>query len=92
MAVDAGQSDMNNVNNDPTGRRVAELEAENARLRQVLELVKAERKELREKVYGPFPQDPQATEDEMIEFMKDRVPGDGMKFFAELGLLPPKSP
>jgi hypothetical protein len=78
---------MNDVNNDRTQQRLAELEAENARLRQSLESVKAERKELREKVYGPFPQDPQATEDEVIEFMKNRVPGEGMKFFAELGLL-----
>jgi hypothetical protein len=91
MASEGEQFEMNNVNNGPTEQRLAELEAENARLRQTLEMVKAERKELREKVYGLFSQDPQATEDEMTEFMKDRVPGDGMKFFAELGLLPTKS-
>ena len=82
---------MNHAPNDPIQQRLADLETENARLREALDRVKAERKELREKVYGLFSQDPQATEDEMAEFMKDRVPGDGMKFFAELGLLPTKS-
>ena len=82
---------MNHTTNDPIRQRVVDLEAENARLRQTLESVKAERKELREKVYGPFPQDPQATEEEMVEILKTRVPGDGMKFFADLGLLPPKA-
>jgi predicted nuclease with TOPRIM domain len=83
---------MNPSPNDPIQQRVAELEAENVRLRQALDLVKAERKELREKVYGPFPEGERTTEAEMAEIMKNRVPGDGMKFFAELGLLPPKAP
>jgi predicted nuclease with TOPRIM domain len=83
--------DMNQTSNDPIRQRVAELEAENARLRQALDRVKAERKELRDKVYGPFPDEERTTEEEMAEIMRNRVPGDGMKFFAELGLLPPKA-
>ena len=83
---------MNQSPSDPIQQRLAELEAENARLRQALELVKAERKELRDKVYGPYPEGERTTEAEMAEIMKNRVPGDGMKFFAELGLLPPKAP
>ncbi len=82
---------MNPTNPDPLHQRIAELEAENARLRKILEVVKTERKELQERVYGPFPEDRRVTEEEMIEFMKNRVPGEGMKFFAELGLLPPKT-
>jgi predicted nuclease with TOPRIM domain len=82
---------MNQSPNDPIRERVAELEAENARLRQALDLVKAERKELREKVYGPFPEEQRTSEEEMAEIMKNRVPGEGMKFFADLGLLPPKA-
>jgi len=81
---------MNQIPNDPIRQRVAELEAENARLREALDRVKAERKELREKAYGPIPADERTTEEEMAEIMKNRVPGEGMKFFAELGLLPPK--
>ena len=81
---------MNQIPNDPIRQRVAELEAENARLREASYRVKAERKELREKVYGPIPADERTTEEEMAEIMKNRVPGEGMKFFAELGLLPPK--
>jgi predicted nuclease with TOPRIM domain len=83
---------MNHAPNDPIRQRVAELEAENARLRQALDSVKAERKELREKVYGPFPEEQRTSEEEMAKIMKDRVPGEGMKFFADLGLLPPKTP
>ena len=82
---------MNHAPNDPVQQRVVELEAENARLREALDRVKAERKELREKVYGPFPEDERTTEEEMAEIMKDQVPGEGMKFFADLGLLPSKA-
>ena len=82
---------MNQIPIDPIRQRVAELEAENARLREALDRVKAERKELRDKVYGPFPEDERTTEEEMAEIMKTRVPGDAMKFFAELGLLPPRA-
>jgi cytochrome c-type biogenesis protein CcmH/NrfG len=84
---------MNHLNNDEVLRQqLAELEAENARLRKSLEMVKAERKELRERVYGPYPDQPTTTDEELVEFMKNRVPGEGMKFFAELGLLPRKTP
>ena len=82
---------MNASDRDPIQQRLADLEAENTRLREALDRVKAERKELREKVYGPFPEDERTTEEEMAKIMKDRVPGEGMKFFAELGLLPKKA-
>jgi hypothetical protein len=83
---------MNQNNDDLLRQRVAELEAENERLRRSLDMVKAERKELREELYGPYPEGPSISEEELIEFMKNRVPGEGMKFFADLGLLPRKSP
>jgi predicted nuclease with TOPRIM domain len=82
---------MNHAPNDPIQQRLADLETENARLREALDRVKAERKELREKVYGHFPEEQRTSEEEMAEIMKNRVPGDGMKFFADLGLLPPKA-
>lgn len=82
---------MNHAPNDPIQQRLADLEVENARLREVLERLKAERKELREKVYGPFPEEQRTSEEEMAEIMKNWVPGEGMKFFADLGLLPPKA-
>jgi hypothetical protein len=77
------QSDINAVN-----QRIAELEAENARLRQSLEAVKAERKDLCERLFGPFSAQGSMTEEEIIEFMRNRKPGDGTKFYAEMGLLP----
>jgi predicted nuclease with TOPRIM domain len=82
---------MNEANGDALHRRIAELEAENARLRTSLESVKAERRELSDKLYGPFPEDQWTTEEEMVEIMKTIVPGEGMKFFAEMGLLPRKT-
>ena len=83
---------MSHSNDEVYQRHIAELEAENARLRQTLEMVKAERRELRERVYGPYPEEGTlAEEQELADFMKNRVPGDGMKFFAELGLLPGKN-
>lgn len=82
---------MNHLNSDPLLQRIAELEAENARLRKSLDSVKAERKELSDKLYGPFPEDQWTTEEEMAEIMKTIVPGEGTKFFAEMGLLPRKS-
>jgi hypothetical protein len=82
---------MNDANGDALRQRIAQLEAENARLRKSLESVKAERKELSDKLYGPFPEDKRTTEEEMKEIMKKIVPGEGMKFFAEMGLLPRKA-
>lgn len=70
--------------------RVAELEAENARLRDTLEMVKAERKELRDMVCGPDRPEDRPTEEEYIEMMKNHVPGSGLKFFADLGIVPRK--
>jgi predicted nuclease with TOPRIM domain len=86
-----GRLDMNQTNDVMSQQRIAELEAENARLRRTLEMVKAERKELRERVYGTFPVENWPTEEEMIEIVKNLVPGEGMKFFAEMGLLPGKT-
>jgi hypothetical protein len=53
-------------------------------------MVKAERRELREKVYGPYPDESHkaAEEQKLIEIMKNLVPGETMKFIRELGLLP----
>ncbi|MBO0697090.1 MAG: hypothetical protein J2P46_01730 [Zavarzinella sp.] len=71
--------------------RIADLEAEITRLRATLESVKADRKALRDELYGPMREEDLTTEDEMTEIMKHHVPGAGAKFFAELGLLPHKS-
>jgi predicted nuclease with TOPRIM domain len=83
-----------NSNNDSVNQRLAELEAENARLRATLEMIKAERKELRERMYGPYSDEATRAKEEqdLIEFMKNRVPGEGMRFFADLGLLPGQNP
>jgi hypothetical protein len=83
---------MSQNNDDLLRQRITDLEAENARLRKSLEMVKAERRELRERLDGPYPEGPGISEEELMEIMKNRVPGEGMKFFAELGLLPRKVP
>ena len=70
--------------------RASELETENARLRETLEMVKAERKELRDIVCGPDRPEDRPTEEDYIEMMKNHVPGSGLKFFAELGIFPRK--
>jgi hypothetical protein len=67
---------------DEFRRRIAKLESENERLRQNLESVKAERKEL----YGPATIEKPATEEELIEVMKNQVPGSGQRLLAELGI------
>ena len=67
-------------------RRIAELEKENARLVQVLEWTKEERKELRDKACAGLPESPPMDEDEFIEMMKNHVPGSGRRFFEELGI------
>jgi hypothetical protein len=79
---------MSRSNDDLYRRRIAELEEEVARLQKSLDTVKADRKALREELYGPVREDELTTEAEMIEIMKAHVPGSGPKFFAELGLLP----
>lgn len=73
-------------------RRIAELEQENARLRQTLEWVKEERKELRDIVCARLPEPPPLDEDELVEMVKNHVPGSGRRFFEELGILPPTTP
>jgi hypothetical protein len=72
-------------------QRIADLEAENARLKDSLDFVKADRKALREELYGPVPEERLATEEEIIEMMRNHVPGSGLKFFADLGIVPRKS-
>jgi hypothetical protein len=67
-------------------QRIAELEAETARLRDSLEYVKADRKQLRDQLYGPVKEEDLPTEQELLEKMKNRI--DGRKAFEELGILP----
>jgi hypothetical protein len=70
-------------------RRVAELEIENQRLRNSLEMVKAERKQLREDLYGPV--EPFLPEEELIkhvnERMKNHDPERGRRLLEELEAL-----
>lgn len=80
---------MDHTLEDQFRRRIAALEAENARLRDALEFVKAERRELRERVYGPVREEDIPTEEQLLEMMKDRI--DGRKAFEELGILPARS-
>jgi predicted nuclease with TOPRIM domain len=80
--------------NQPTDefyrKRIAELEAENARLRETLDEVKAERRELAERVYGPVPDRYRPTEEELMEVMRQHVPGSGARILAKLGITPRK--
>lgn len=82
---------MTPTNDELYRRRIAELEAENARLRDSLEAAKAERKELRDRIFGPVKEEDLPTEEEYLQLMKNHVPGSGMKFLEELGLLPRKA-
>lgn len=71
-------------------RRIAELEKENAYLKGFNELLQAQRKEYLDIILGPpGPEDPE-MEKQLIEMMKNHVPGSGLKFFAELGIHPRK--
>lgn len=81
---------MNHSNDEIYRRRIAELEAENARLRDSLEFVKAERKALRDELYGPARIETETTDEEYQDRLKNHVPGSGMKFLEELGLDPRK--
>jgi regulator of replication initiation timing len=76
---------MTPANEDELRRRIADLEAENAELR-------AERKELRERIYGPVREEDLPGEEVYLEMMKNHVPGAGLKFLAELGIYPMKQP
>jgi hypothetical protein len=71
-------------------QRIAQLEAENARLREILDEVKADRRQLAERVYGPVPDKYRPTEEEVLEAMRNHVPGSGLKWLAEMGLYPRK--
>jgi hypothetical protein len=68
--------------------RIAELEKENARLVQVLEWTKEERKELRDIVFANAPPSRETSEEEYLEMMRNHVPGSGRKFMEELGIIP----
>jgi hypothetical protein len=67
-------------------QRIVELEAEIARLKDSLEYVKADRKRLRDQLYGAVREDELPTEEQLLEKMKNRI--DGRKAFEELGVLP----
>jgi hypothetical protein len=71
-------------------QRIAELEKENAELREFNELLKAQRKEHLDIIMGPPPPYDPKVEEEIIEMMKNHVPGSGLKFLAELGIYPMK--
>jgi hypothetical protein len=70
--------------------RIAELEKENARLKDSLGCVKADRKALRDELYGPVREEDLPTEDQWREMMKDPIPAD--QVFRELGIPFGKSP
>ena len=71
--------------------RATELEMENARLRETLQMVTAERKELRDIVCGPVREQDRPSEEDYLEMMRNHIPGSGMKFLAELGIFPEKT-
>lgn len=77
---------MSQMNEEMYKRRIAELEAENARLRDSLEFVKAERKALRDELYGPVQIDVETTDEEYAQRIQNHVPGSGLKFLEEIGL------
>lgn len=81
---------MNHSNDEMYKRRIAELEAENARLRDSLELVKAERRALRDELYGEVTLEKETTEDEYLEIIRNHRPGSTARILAELGLTPRK--
>ena len=70
--------------------QIARLEAENARLRQRLEVITDNRRELYQQVYGPTDQEHMATEEDYLVVMKTHVPGSTMKWLSEMGLYPRK--
>jgi hypothetical protein len=82
---------MNPTNEEAYRQRIAQLEAENARLREILDEVKADRRQLAELVYGPVSEKDRPTEEELIELMRNHVPGSTMKWLAEMGLYPRKA-
>lgn len=79
---------MSQQNDDSYQRRIAELEAELTRLRDSLEVAKAERKELRDRLYGTVREEDLPTEADYLEMIKNHVPGSGNKLLERLGLKP----
>lgn len=73
---------------NPANQRIAELEAENARLRQSLEMVKAERKALRDQLYGPAVLDRETTEQDYLDLIQNHKPGSTARIIAEIGIAP----
>jgi predicted nuclease with TOPRIM domain len=82
---------MNQTNDDAYHRRISELEAENARLRERLESVKADRKQLRDALYGKEQLAQETTEEEYLELVRNHQPGSTARILAELGISPRKS-
>ncbi len=72
-------------------RRIAELEAENARLRFVLDAVKEDRRQLWDREKATYPPTKEITAADYDEMMRNHVPGSSERFLEELGLLPGKS-
>ena len=73
-------------------QRIAELEAENASLRDFNKLLQAQRKEHLDIILGPPAELDEAALDalerEQMEMLKNHVPGQGLKWLAELGIYP----
>jgi hypothetical protein len=88
--ADGGITQMNHSNDEMYKRRIAELEAENARLRDCLEFVKADRKALRDELYGQVKLEKETTEDEYLEMIRNHKPGSTARVLAELGIAPRK--
>jgi len=57
-------------------QRIAELEKENAYLKEFNELLQAQRKEYLDIICGPVKEENLLTEEQMVEMMKTRVPAD----------------
>ncbi len=76
------------ANEDIRSRRITELEAENARLRRIIQILKDESRPLWEKELAKYPPVRETTEAEYEEMMRNHVPGSGERFLKELGLLP----
>jgi hypothetical protein len=88
---------MSATNDELLRRRIVDLEAENARLatenaslREFNEMLRAQRREALD-ILCPVDQIPETTEEELIDAMKNHVPGSGMKFLEELGIFPKKA-
>ena len=72
-------------------QRIAQREAENARLSQRLEAITADRRELYQRVYGPTSQQRMAIEEECSVLLRTHDTESTLRWLAEMGLLPRKS-